>query len=241
MTRTIAIVTMAAAMMTTAQPGEAGTIQGVVKVTAAKIPSPKPVKMSTDPDCAAKHTTPHMSERFVVDGDKNVKNVFVYVKTGLEEQTFPSPTKPGKLDQVDCAYTPRVMGLMIGQPLLILNSDKLMHNVHMIPKLNEEFNKAMPARRKKLPVPGKTFAQPEVMVEFKCDVHPWMSAYLGVLPHPFFAVSEADGSFAIADVPPGKYTVEAWHEFFENETQEIEVGEQPLTLSFALKPASKKK
>ena len=240
MTRNIAIVAMSAAMVMTAQPGEAGTIQGVVKVAAAKIPAAKPVKMSTDPDCAAKHATPHMSERFVVDADKNVKNVFVYIKTGLEERTFTAPTRPSKLDQVGCAYTPRVMGLMVGQPLMILNSDKLMHNVHMMPKLNEEFNKAMPARRKKLPVPGSTFAQPEVMVEFKCDVHPWMSAYLGVLPHPFFAVSEADGSFAIDDVPPGKYTVEAWHEFFQSHTQEIEVGEQPLTLSFALKLPAKK-
>ncbi len=234
-------IAIAATIALATGPVVSGTISGVVKIDAKKIPAAKPVKMATDPDCVAKHAEPLMSERYVVDADKNVKNVFVYIKTGLEGQTFDTPKKPGELDQVGCAYSPRVMGLMVGQPLRILNSDRILHNVHMMPKVNDEFNKAMPARVRKLPVPGKMFSQPEIMVPFKCDVHPWMAAYVGVLPHPFFAVSAADGSFTIEDVPPGKYTVEAWHEFFAGQTQEIEVADGVVTVDFGLKLPGKKK
>jgi hypothetical protein len=234
-------IAIAAASVLAVGPAWSGSISGVVKIDVKKVPAVKPVKMDSDPDCAAKHTEPHMSERFVIDADKNVKNVFVYIKAGLEGQTFESPKRPGELDQVGCAYTPRVMGLMVGQPLRVLNSDRLLHNVHMTPQVNDEFNKAMPARVRKMPVPGKMFSQPEVMVPFKCDVHPWMKAFVGVLPHPFFAVSEADGSFAIEDVPPGKYTLEAWHEFFADQVQEIEVADGAVTVNFSLKPPSRKK
>ena len=233
-------IAIAAAIALAAGPVVSGTISGVVKIDFKKIPPAKPVKMQTDPDCVAKHTEPHMSEKYVVDADKNVKFAFVYLKTGLEGQTFETPTRPGKLDQVGCAYAPRVMGLMVGQPLMILNSDRIMHNVNMTPKVNEGFNKAMPAKIRKLPVRGTHFSQPEVMIRFKCDVHPWMSAYVGVLPHPFFAVSAADGSFTIEDVPPGKYTIEAWHEFFAGQVQEIEVADGALTVNLSLKPPSKK-
>lgn len=234
-------IAIATAVVLVAGPAAPGSISGVVKVDVKKVPPAKPVKMESDPDCVAKHTEPHMSEKYIVDADKNVKNVFVYIKTGLEGQTFESPKRPGELDQIGCAYAPRVMGLMVGQPLRILNSDRLLHNVHMTPKINEEFNKAMPARVRKMPVPGKVFSQPEVMVPFKCDVHPWMKAYIGVLPHPFFAVSAADGSFAIEDVPPGKYTVEAWHEAFTGQVLEIEVAEADVTVSFSLKPPPRRK
>ena len=234
-------IAVAAVIALAAGPVMSGTISGVVKIDAKKIPPVKAVKMDSDPDCVAKHTEPHMSERYVVDADNNVKNVFVYIKTGLEGQTFESPKRPAELDQVGCAYSPRVLGLMVGQPLRVLNSDRLLHNVHMTPKVNEEFNKAMPPRVRKMPVPGKVFSQPEVMVPFKCDVHPWMKAYIGVLPHPFFGVSAADGSFTIEDVPPGKYTVEAWHEFFTGQVQEIEVAEGAVTVNFGLKPPSRKK
>ena len=234
-------IAIAAAIGLAAGPVASGTISGVVKVDAKKIRAAKPVKMEADPDCVAKHTEPLMSERYVVDADKNVKNVFVYIKTGLEGQTFEPLKKPAQLDQVGCAYVPRVLGLMVGQPLRILNSDRLLHNVHMMPKLNEEFNKAMPARVRKLPVPGKMFSQPEVMIPFKCDVHPWMAAYIGVLPHPFFAVSGADGSFAIENVPPGKYTLEAWHEFFTGQVQDIEVADGAVTVNFGLKPPTRQK
>ena len=125
-------IAIAVAIALAAGPVVSGTISGVVKINAKKIPPAKPVKMATDPDCVAKHTEPPISERFVVDADKNVKNVFVYIKTGLEGQTFEAPKKPGNLDQVGCAYTPRVLGLMVGQPLMILNSDRLELEVVLI-------------------------------------------------------------------------------------------------------------
>ena len=220
--------------------GWAGTITGVVKVQAAKISSAKPVKMDADPDCVNMHTTRILSERFVVDGDNNVKNAFVYIKTGLEDQSFDVPTEPAVLDQKGCVYMPHVLGMMAGQPLRILNSDGILHNVNVQPKKNKGFNRAMVASRKQMTVPGKVFAKPELMVPFKCDVHPWMVSYAAILPHPFFSVSAADGSFAIADVPPGKYTVEAWHEFFANQTLEVEVGQDARTVNFTLTPPAKK-
>ena len=183
---------------------------------------------------------PALATDFGVDADKKVKNVFVYIKSGLEGKTFKAPKQPAVLDQKGCVYIPHVLGMMAGQPLKILNSDGVFHNVNAQPKSNKGFNKAMPAARKQMTVPGKVFAQAEVMVPFKCDAHPWMGAYLGVLSHPFYAVSAADGSFAIDEVPPGKYVVEAWHEFFENQIQEIEVGEEALTINFALTVPKKK-
>ncbi len=173
-------------------------------------------------------------QRLVADVDWGALDVFFFdMRPGVDRL----PDLEGSLTQLDVAIAVTI-STEVSQ--LAVRRSLAKHNVHMMPHINEEFNKAMPARIRKMPVPGKMFSQPEVMVQFKCDVHPWMSAYLGVLPHPFFAVSEADGSFAIDDVPPGKYTVEAWHEFFQSHTQEIEVGEQPLTLSFALKLPAKK-
>ena len=215
-------------------PGYGGSISGRVKVDAKKIPAVKPVKMETDPDCVAKHKEPLLSERFVVDEDKNVMNAFVYIKSGLDGKTFETPRRPVQLDQVGCSYTPRVLGIMVGQPLLVLNSDRIMHNVHMTPQSNTELNKAMPGRVRKLPIPGEMFSQPEIMIPFKCDVHPWMAAYVGVLPHPFFAVSAEDGTFEIQDVPPGKYELEVWHEFFKGQIREIEVGTEAMTVDLAL-------
>jgi hypothetical protein len=141
------------------------------------------------------------------------------------------PPAPAVLDQKGCFYTPRVLGVRVGQPIALSNSDPTFHNVHALPRTNREFNTGLspgiaPTRR--------TFTAPEVMVRFKCDVHGWMAAHVGVLPHPFFAVTGADGAFALQGLPPGTYTIEAWHERFGAKTDQVAVADrQAQTASFA--------
>ena len=125
------------------------------------------------------------------------------------------------LNQQGCTYAPHVSGIMTGQTLIIRNSDPTLHNVHALPKNNEEFNQGQPFQDMEL---EKEFGTAEVMVRFKCDVHPWMSAYMGVVDHPFFATSGADGSFAIEGLPAGDYVLEAWHETLGAQTQSVTVA-----------------
>jgi plastocyanin len=163
-----------------------------------------------------------------------LQNVFVYIKDGIQG-SYPAPKDPVMLDQDRCAYLPRVLGVQVGQPLLILNSDDTLHNVHAMPKNSTAFNAGMPMKELKL---TKTFGAPEVMVPIKCDVHPWMRAYVGVLPHPFFDVSKEDGSFSIQRVPAGEFTVETWHEKLGTQTATVSLaaGEtRSLTFSFSIK------
>ena len=130
---------------------------------------------------------------------------------------------------------------MVGQPLRILNSDRLLHNVHMMPKVNEEFNKAMPARHQEAAGAGHDVSQPEVMVPFKCDVHPWMKAYIGVPAASLLRRECGRRQLRHRERTPGKYTLKAWHEFFADQVQEIEVADGAVTVNFGLKPPSKKK
>ena len=135
--------------------------------------------------------------------------MFVYVKDGLGSFGFPIPTEPVVLDQDKCRYTPRVLGVRVGQPLQIRNSDPLLHNVRSNGVINQAFNKSTPLEGVSF---NHTFATKEVMVPFKCDVHGWMSAYVGVLDHPYFGTTAPDGKVVLGNLPPGTYTIEAWHE-----------------------------
>ncbi len=194
------------------------TVNGVVTFEGA-VPAPRPVRMSSDPGCmpAGEGAT---SEALLVGDGGGLANVFISVKDGLGDARFPVPTTPVILDQDGCRYTPHVFGVQVGQPVEIRNSDKTLHNVHTVPSSNQGFNFGQPAG---VPAVTRVFNEPEVMVPFKCDVHPWMSAYLGVVPHPFFAVSAADGRFEIPRLPAGTYTLEAWHEELGVQTMEITV------------------
>lgn len=195
-------------------------------------PAPRPVRMSSDPGClpAGEGAT---SEAVLVAGDGGLQNVFVYVKSGLPDAQYPAPSTPVVLDQDGCRYTPHVFGVQVGQPVEIRNSDKTLHNVHTTPAANSGFNFGQPAG---VPAVARVFNEAEVMVPFKCDVHPWMSAYAGVVAHPFFAVSAADGSFSIAQLPAGTYTLEAWHEELGTRTAEVTVdgtGAAEVSFTFA--------
>lgn len=204
-----------------AHSAHAATITGKVNFTGTA-PAPKTLDTKSDPSCASHRTTPLLSEEVVVNPDNTLKNVFVYIKEGLEGKTFPAKTEPVHLDQAGCQYVPHVFGLQVGQPLEIKNSDATLHNVHSMAKTSKEFNLGMPIKGMKI---TRKFDKPEVMVKFKCDVHPWMSAYIGVLTHPFFAVTSENGTFEIKDLPAGTYTLEAWQEKYGAQQQTITVDE----------------
>jgi plastocyanin len=175
------------------------------------------------PDCGRLHTTTPKTRFYAVGENGALADVFVHIKEGLDGKNFAPPTETVLLDQVGCEYKPYVVGLQIGQKLLIRNSDLMMHNVHAMPKAagNKESNKAQMA---KAPDLESTFSTPEIFVTYKCDVHPWMFAYVGVVEHPFFAVSGKDGMFQLKDVPDGKYVVEAIHRKAGRQTKEISVS-----------------
>ncbi len=157
--------------------------------------------MDADPACAKKHTTPVPSETLVLGSGNTMGNIIVYVSKGLPAgKTYPAPKTPVTLDQNGCQYKPHVQGIMVGQAYRILNSDGILHNVHSLPKVNPQFNKPMPPTLKETTT---TFAKPEPIFQIKCDVHPWMSAYIGVFTHPFFSVTGTDGKFTISGLDAG--------------------------------------
>ncbi len=185
------------------------TLRGKVSFSGVA-PAPLKINMAADPYCAsASATVVVMAEDLVVNSNQTLRNAFVYIKSGLEGKTFTPPLVPVTLEQKGCRYAPHIFGIQTGQPLEILNDDSTLHNVHGILQASPPFNLGMPLKGMKV---KKTFAAAEVMVKFKCDVHPWMSAYVGVVAHPFYAVTGEDGSFELKGVPAGKYTLAVWHE-----------------------------
>jgi hypothetical protein len=182
-----------------------GEISG--KVTLKGTPPPELTINEAEATCGKFMTKKPLTTRhYVVGADQGLANVFVYIKSGASKAA-PSGESP-VLDQTSCEYVPYVMGVQVGQKYKIKNSDPTMHNVHATPKANQEFNFAQPLKDQ---VNEKAFDKPEVLVRMKCDVHPWMFAYIGVTEHPYFAVTDKDGKFKISGVPDGKYTVEAFH------------------------------
>lgn len=217
-------------------------VTGTIKfeLPGGKKPGRKKIQMAADPVCASKHTeAPARSEVVVVDDDGALHNVFVHVKTGLEGKKFDVPTEPVILDQTGCMYKPHVFGVRAGQPIKILNSDGTLHNIHPRPTVNTEFNLAMP---KFLKQKVKTFDKAEMMIPVKCDVHPWMQSYIGVMDHPFFSVTGDGGTFALKDLPAGTYTIEAWHERLGSQTQEVTVEDgESVAVDFTFQIPKKKK
>ena len=172
-------------------------------------PKPTRIKMSADPKCASIHKDGVYSQSFLANDNRGLENVFVYVRDGLGTRKFPTPIEPVVIDQKGCLYEPHVFGMQVNQPILIKNSDPTLHNIHALPKVNEAFNIAQPIRGMQS---EKTFTEPEVMVRIKCDVHSWMGCYVGVLNHPYYAVTGANGTCDLTNLPPGDYVISAWHE-----------------------------
>jgi plastocyanin len=199
----------------------ASTITGTVTFD-GKAPALKPLAMEAEPVCHKQHGgKPVPNEMLVLGSGNTMANIMVWVSKGLPAgKTYPAPKTPVVLDQKGCVYTPHVMGIMVGQPYRILNSDGILHNIHTLPKLNPGFNRGQPATVKEMTT---SFPKPEGMFQVKCDVHPWMSAYIGVHTHPFYSVTKTDGKFTIAGLDAGTYEITAWHERLGTQTASVTV------------------
>ena len=210
------------------------TVTGKVSYRGPK-PAVREIDMSANPACAKAHPNPVPSEEVIVGADGSVANAFVWVKSGVPEGAWAAPSKPVVVDQQGCIYTPHVSGVVVGQSVEFRNSDDTNHNIHPLPRENTEWNESQPPKGEpKL----KTFDREEVMVPVKCNIHPWMRAYVGVVRHPFFAVTDASGSFSIGGLPPGNYTIEAWHERFGRQEMQVSVAakdSKPVDFSFSAK------
>jgi hypothetical protein len=197
----------------------AGDISGVVSFDGTA-PKNEPIKMNADPVCMKENATPQSQETWMVEGGK-LGNVFVYVKDGLGNFSYDAPTGAVTIDQKGCRYHPHVFGIRVGQELDIVNDDPTLHNIHALPKANAEFNTGQPIQGMKT---MHVFNAKEVMVPFKCDVHGWMNSFIGVLDHPYFQVTGTDGKFSLKGLPPGTYTIEAWHEKGGTQTAQVTLG-----------------
>ncbi|HEY2149996.1 MAG TPA: carboxypeptidase regulatory-like domain-containing protein [Vicinamibacterales bacterium] len=215
-------------------PATTGEVKGVVSFDGTA-PNNEPIKMNADPVCMRENKTPQTQETYEV-ADGKLANVFVYVKDGLGNYSFDVPTTPATIDQKECRYHPHVFGMRVGQPLEIINSDPTLHNIHAMPKANQEFNNGQPIQGMKM---THTFTAQEIMVPFKCDVHGWMNAYVGVVSHPYFQVTDKDGKFDLKDLPPGTYTLEAWHEKLGAQTASVTIGaKESKDVTFTFKPVA---
>jgi uncharacterized membrane protein/plastocyanin len=207
-------------------PATAGSLRAVVRLEGTP---PPPVELTIPGSCDAKG--PVLDRKVLVEGGM-LQNAFVWIAEGLEGWSAPPATTEVVLDQHGCMYSPRVLGVEVGQPLAIVNSDPTMHNVHALAKENPEFNTAMPGKAQRM---VKTFDAEELMVKMKCDVHPWMSAFIGVVPHPYFGVTDAKGEVSLEKLPPGDYVVGIWHEVYGKETRKVSIapkGAATVELSF---------
>ena len=204
--------------------GPTGTISGVISFDGTP-PAPRKIDTVADPVCGQKNPNLMTDDTIVNDG--KLANTFIYVKEGtveggkkLTDYSWPTPSGEKTLDQNGCHYAPHVMGIQVNQKLKITNSDNTQHNIHPTPKLNPEWNQTQPNGAPPL---EKSFARAEQMIPVKCNQHPWMKAYIGVMRHPLFDVSGENGSFQIKGVPPGSYTVVAWREGATPEEKTMQV------------------
>lgn len=209
------------------------TVTGSVNFDGKK-PRMRPIDMAgADERCAEIHGGKRLKpETVVINENGTLRNVFVWVKTGVESWSFPMPEGDAQLDQKGCWYQPHVQGMRTGQSLSIKTSDPTAHNVHGYAKVNRSFNRSQPAGAANVDIRmRRDEASPPMKV--KCDIHPWMNAFVAVVDHPYYAVTGTDGSFELPNLPPGTYTIEAWHEKYEVIEQTITIGDnETKTLEF---------
>jgi len=197
-----------------------GTISGVVRFAGA-VPEQSVAQLSGWAECASQHPQGNPPSGDVLVNDGRVQNALVYIKDGLGNREFATPAEPVSVDQKGCLFFPRVVGVQVDQPLKFLNSDALAHNVHGFAQAAKAWNVSLSVKGMSRSV---KVDKPETVIEVKCDIHPWMRAYVGAFPHPYFAVSGTDGAFTLPNLPPGEYTLEAWHERFGTRSQKVSLG-----------------
>lgn len=198
---------------------------------AGTAPAPREINMRSTPVCANMHPDP-VFEQAVEVKDGRLANVVVYIKSGFGDRAFTYPTDPVKIDQRGCLYKPRIVAVMVGQPLEFHNSDPEAHNVHGRPQIVGSWNFLMPR-----PNSSRTlyFKQQEVGIRVGCDIHPWMNAYVSVIANPYFGITGADGTVTLDQVPPGQYTIATWHETLGSLEQQVTLGargEEELQLTY---------
>ena len=214
----------------------ASTVTGTV-IFDGKAPALRPLDMNAEAVCHKKHGgKPAPNEALVLGPGNTMGNIMVWVSKGLPAgKTWPVSKTPVVLNQDGCVYKPHVMGIMVGQAYRILNSDGILHNIHTLPKINPSFNRGQPATVKEMTT---TFPKPEAVFQVKCDVHPWMSAYISVFTHPFFSVTSTEGKYTISGLDAGTYEITAWHEKLGTQTASITVGAnetKPQNFKFVVK------
>ncbi len=200
---------------------DGGNITGAVSF-GGDAPQAQVLQMAADPFCMTAHAGSDVTaQRLVVNDNGTIRYVFVYVKEGLEGKAFAAAAASTQLNQTGCMYDPHMIGMQAGQSLTIVNDDDTLHNINAQPANNDGFNFAQPVKGMTTEV---TFDTAEIMIPVKCDVHPWMQAYIGVVGHPYFAVTGAEGGFTINNLPAGDYVIAAWHETEGEQTQAVTVG-----------------
>ena len=204
-----------------------GIITGTVTYTGTPA-KPEPINMSKQPECAKLYPKPLMTEKVVTGPGNTLQNVVVYISAGASDVS-PVPANPVIFDQQNCRYTTHVLAFRVGEDVSISNSDPWSHNIHPIPRINREWNKLQPPTTP----PFSYSYDKEEFIPVKCNIHAWMQAYFIVLKTSYFAVTGQDGRFAMPNLPPGKYTITAWHETFGTQSQEITImNGQSLTVDF---------
>lgn len=210
-----------------------GQITGTVKLDGTA-PHQKPIDMSKDPACAdTRGGTTATTENVVVGANGGLANVVVYISQGLTGNE--AGTQPATIDQKGCQYVPHVVAVSAGQHLTVVNSDKTAHNIHPQPSPsggNMQWNKSQTTGSAPMDV---TWSNEEIAIPVKCNIHPWMRAYVAVVKGPF-GVSNDTGSFKLDNVPPGAYTLTAWQETYGTQTQTVTVAAgKPATVAFTFK------
>lgn len=209
-----------------------GTVSG--KVTYEGTPAKqKTIDMSKEPSCAKQHATPIVTETVVTGPNNALDNVVVYVSAGAPDDAAPSQV--ARFDQKGCQYIPHVLAFQVNQTLQIANDDQTSHNIHPLPKINREWNKSQPPGT---PPIDEKYDKPE-FIPVKCNIHPWMHGNFAVMKNSHYAVTADGGTFSLAGLPPGKYTITAWHESYGDQSQEVIISgneTKPINFVFKAKP-----